>query len=100
MGKLVHISREKIDELARLSKLKFDESEKQALFEQLKKILAYFEQINELDLARVPPMASLVEQETALRKDESEPWLSQEKALQNAPGRHNGYFSVPKVIKN
>ena len=85
--------------MAELSKLKFDESEKQVLVEQLKKILTFAEQINELDLTGVLPMASVLDQETALREDKSESWLSQEAALQNAPARHDGFFSVPKVIK-
>ncbi len=33
-----------------------------------------------------------------MRDDEAWSWLTQEQALMNAPARHDGFFSVPKVI--
>lgn len=92
------ITIEDVEKVAALAKLEFTTEEKQKLAKQLDQIVAYVEKLNELDIENVKPTSHVIELKNVLRKDNVEEWLSQEEALQNAPAKKNGYFSVPKVI--
>ncbi|MDZ7330616.1 MAG: Asp-tRNA(Asn)/Glu-tRNA(Gln) amidotransferase subunit GatC [candidate division KSB1 bacterium] len=93
------ISIEEVDRIARLSRLRFSDTEKQKLAIELSQIVAYIDKLNELDLTEVPPMSQVIELGNRMRDDEAVPWFSPEQALQNAPARQGNFFSVPKVIK-
>ncbi|MFQ5640491.1 MAG: Asp-tRNA(Asn)/Glu-tRNA(Gln) amidotransferase subunit GatC [bacterium] len=95
---MTKISIEKIDQIAALAKLRFNNIEKQQIAEQLKNIIIYVDRLNELDLENVAPTTHALEITGPLRRDEAEPGLTQEEVLQNAPVSKNGFFSVPKVI--
>ncbi len=92
------ITPEDVDRIAQLAKLRFSEEEKLEIARQLDQIVAYVEKLKELDVEGVPPTAHVVELTNVMREDKVEPWLSQEEALANAPAKHHGFFSVPKVI--
>ena len=55
--------------------------------------------LNELNLDDISQNSSLLSTKNFIRKDSTKSWLNQEEALQNAPAKHDGFFSVPKVIK-
>ena len=93
------ITRAEIERLAKLAKLKFTDAEIEKLTHQLDQIIEYVNKINELDLADVPPMHHVLEVTNVMRDDEVTEGLSQEEVLMNAPARHGGFFSVPKVIR-
>ncbi len=93
------ISIEDVDKIAALAKLKFSDEEKQKLAKQLDQIVAYVEKLNELDTESIEPTYHVIDLKNVFREDKVEPWLTQEEALQNAPAKKHGYFSVPKVIK-
>jgi len=92
------ISKADVEKIAKLAKLKFSEDEKEKLTVQLAQIIAYVEKLNELDLENVPPTSHVLDLKNIMREDEAWLWLTQEEALMNAPVRHGGFFSVPKVI--
>ena len=92
------ITIEDVEKVAALSKLQFTSEEKQKLTKQLNQIVAYVEKLNELDTEEVMPTSHVIELNNVLREDKVEVWLTQEAALQNAPAKEKGYFSVPKVI--
>ncbi len=87
-----------VERLANLAKLKFTEEEKRKLTGQLAQIIAYVEKLKELDLDDVPSTSHVLDLKNIMREDEVKPWLTQEEALMNAPAKHGGFFSVPKVI--
>jgi len=93
------ISKQDVEKIAQLAKLNFSEKEKAALTKQLGEILNYVDKLNELNLDDVPATSQVLESKNVFREDKVEPGLSQDEALQNAPDRHGGFFSVPKVIK-
>lgn len=92
------IDLKEVERIAALAKLGFSGEEKQKLTTQLAQIVAYIEKLNELDTSDVEPTSHVLEINNVFRQDEVESWITQEEALQNAPARKNGYFSVPKVI--
>lgn len=65
----------------------------------LSDILTYVEQLEELDLTDVQPMAHAVPLYNVYREDKVVPSLDHELALSNAPEEDNGYFKVPRVVQ-
>jgi len=92
------ITKSEVEKIADLAKLKFTEDEKDKLTQELAQIIAYVEKLNELDLENVPPTSHVLDLKNVMRDDKVRSGLSQEQALMNAPARHDGFFSVPKVI--
>ena len=92
------ISQEEIKNIALLSRLEIKDLE--AAEKALSNILTYVEELEELDLTDVEPMANAVPLQNVYRPDEMKPSLSREEALQNAPEEENGYFRVPRVVQN
>ncbi len=93
------ITPELIAHLENLARLELSQDEREAMREDLEKILAYFEKLGELDLEGLEELARPVETEARMRQDVPAPGLSQEEALQNAPEREDGYFKVPRMIE-
>jgi len=89
-----------IDQLAKLAKLEFSSGEKEKIRQQLSEILTYIDKLNELNTADVPPASHVLGLANAMREDSVIQGLTQDEALQNAPCRKMGFFSVPKVISH
>ena len=88
-----------VDKLAHLSRLQFNEIEKKEIKNDLQRMIAFVEKLNELDLIGVKPMLFMSEEVNVLREDEIKGSISREEALKNAPLHDEQFFKVPKVIK-
>jgi aspartyl-tRNA(Asn)/glutamyl-tRNA(Gln) amidotransferase subunit C len=88
-----------IDKLAHLSRLQFNEEEKSAIKNDLQRMIAFVEKLNELDLGNVKPLLHMSDEVNVLREDEIKGSISREEALKNAPLHDGQFFKVPKVIK-
>ncbi len=93
------ISKEEVEHVALLARLRFDESEKERLTTQLNSILEYMDQLKELDTTRVEPTFHAVARRNVYRKDVVLPSFPQDRALSNAPDGDRGFFRVPKIIE-
>lgn len=93
------ITREEVQQVARLARLEFSPAEADLLTTQLDAILARVEHLNELDTTTVEPTAHAVPLENVFRADEVMPSLGVEQALCNAPLQAQDCFAVPKVIE-
>ncbi len=93
------LSKEEVDKLAHLARLDFSEAEKEAIVNDMDKILGFVDKINELDLEGVEPLIYLSEERNVLRKDEAQDLVTKDEALKNAPDRDTDFFRVPKVLK-
>lgn len=89
-----------IDKLANLSKLEFDEESKEAIKNDLTRMLAFVEQLDELNTDGVEPLIHVNEETNKFREDAVTQELSQKEALKNAPEHDGFYFKVPKVVEN
>ncbi|MGH7494053.1 MAG: Asp-tRNA(Asn)/Glu-tRNA(Gln) amidotransferase subunit GatC [bacterium] len=92
------ITSAEVQHIAKLAKLSFNEEELAKMAKELDAIVAYVEQLKELELDEVLPTSHVLDLSNVLREDEVEPALPVEEVLRNAPSRKNSYFSVPKVI--
>ncbi|HWD63697.1 MAG TPA: Asp-tRNA(Asn)/Glu-tRNA(Gln) amidotransferase subunit GatC [Solirubrobacteraceae bacterium] len=89
------LSREQVQHVARLARLKLSDEELDRMAVELSKVLDHIEKIRELDLDGVEPTSHVVEVVNALRRDEPEPSLPLEVALASAPEPVAGGFGVP-----
>ncbi len=91
------ISEEQVRHVANLARLGLTDDEIEKMGGQLDAILDSIEQIQELDLADVPPTANPLDLSNVLRSDEPRPEFSQEQALSPAPARVDDLFAVPRI---
>jgi aspartyl-tRNA(Asn)/glutamyl-tRNA(Gln) amidotransferase subunit C len=89
-----------VERIAALAQLELTEDEKQLFTRQLAEILAYAEQVRELDTAGVPATAHVDPTHRAEREDEPKPSLSVGEALDDSAEANAdaGLFRVPRVI--
>ena len=88
-----------VDKLARLSRLHFDEGQKQAIRLDLQRMISFVEKLNEVDTTDVEPLLHMTGNINILRDDEVTGSISKEAALKNAAVHDEQFFKVPKVIK-
>ena len=91
-----------IQKIAQLAHLEITDEELRTLAPQVAAIVAYVEQLNELDTSAVEPAIGGLtpegERTEGSREDRTRPSLGQALALEQAPEPSHGHFRVPKVI--
>ena len=87
-----------IDKLAVLARLEFEPGEKERLKEDLQKMIAFVEQLQQLDTEGIEPVLQMSSRTDIWREDEIKNSLTREEALKNAPLTDGVFFKVPKVI--
>ena len=96
------ISREDVLRVAELAYLDLSEGELERYRAQIDEILEYIGKLNELDTAKVEPMAQVLSDDqtvdATLREDLIVPYAVAEDVLKHAPDPEPPYFRVPKVI--
>jgi aspartyl-tRNA(Asn)/glutamyl-tRNA(Gln) amidotransferase subunit C len=95
----MRITKQDVEQVAKLARLEITETEKEAFTQQLSGILTYVEKLNALKTAGVEPTATVLGQTNVFREDKARPSLPVEKALANAPEQAAGFFVVPKIIE-
>jgi len=93
------ITKEEVEHVALLARLKFSESEKERFTTQLNSILEYVEKLGELDTTRVEPTFHAVAQTNVFREDIVQPSMAPDLSQGNAPDGDRGFFRVPKIIE-
>ena len=88
-----------IDSLASLARLDLDRTEREALKDQLGRILCYFARLDELVLEEKEPSGKDVAPPEELRADVPGPSLPRDLLLRDAPREEDGFFAVPRVIE-
>jgi aspartyl-tRNA(Asn)/glutamyl-tRNA(Gln) amidotransferase subunit C len=88
-----------IDKLANLARLEFQPEEKARLKNDLQKMIAFVEKLQELDTAGSEPLLQMSTRTDVLREDVAKVTLTREEALKNAPETDGVFFKVPKVIE-
>ncbi len=88
-----------VNRLAVLGRLHFTDTEKEEIRADLERMISFVDKLNELDTSGLEPVLHMSTEVNKLRQDEVSGSVSCEDALLNAPGKHNQFFTVPKVIK-
>ena len=89
------ISREDVEHVAKLSRLRLGDAELDRMAGELSSILDHIDLISELDLEGVEPTTHVAPVTGALRDDEPRPSLEREVALSSAPSHDDAGFLVP-----
>jgi aspartyl-tRNA(Asn)/glutamyl-tRNA(Gln) amidotransferase subunit C len=95
----MEVNDELINNLAQLARLEFNDVEKDEIKDDLQKMIAFIDKLNELDTTGVEPLLHMSDNVNVLREDEVQGSISREDALKNAPVHDEQFFKVPKVIK-
>lgn len=85
--------------VAHLARIRVEEAELPALAGELSGILAFMEQLNEVDVSGVEPMVSVTPMRLKRRADVVTDGNIQAQVLSNAPDAREGFFAVPKVVE-
>ncbi len=93
-------SRDEVARIAALANLELEPAEIDLFARQLGEILAYANELRQIDTTGVPPTTSVATGDAGDRADETRPSLDREAALANAPdpAAGAGLFKVPRVI--
>lgn len=85
--------------VADLVRLRLDDGEIAELQPQLDHVLAYIEQLKEVNVEGIEPTAHASAVFNVFRPDVPQDDFTQEEALANAPQAGSGLFLVPKVVE-
>lgn len=93
------INPEQVRWVANLARLEMSAAELAKMTEQLSAILAYVDQLKQVDTDGVEPLAHPLKVHNVFRADEPTPSLPASDAVANAPDRRGDYFGVPAVLE-
>ena len=85
--------------IAQLARIAVKDEEVSHLQGELNAMLAFIEQLSEVDIDGVEPMTSVMPMAMKKRADVVSDGNNADAVLSNAPATQDGYFLVPKVIE-
>jgi aspartyl-tRNA(Asn)/glutamyl-tRNA(Gln) amidotransferase subunit C len=85
--------------IAHLARIAVAEEEIEHLQGELNAILAFVEQLSEVDVAGVEPMTSVIPMELKKREDKVTDGDMPDDIIRNAPATEDHFFLVPKVVE-
>jgi aspartyl-tRNA(Asn)/glutamyl-tRNA(Gln) amidotransferase subunit C len=88
-----------VRKVAHLARIKTAEDRLEPLAQELNGIMAWIDQLNEVDVTGVEPMTSNVAQPLRLRADVVTDGDKVADILSNAPKSADGFYVVPKVVE-
>ena len=88
-----------IQQLANLSRLRFDVAETESIRLDLEKMVVFVEKLQEVNTEGIEPLLHIGKTTNVLRADNIDGMISRETALKNAPLTDAVFFKVPTVIK-
>lgn len=92
------LSREEVEKVSLLGRLRLSEAELGTMTSQLGRIMGYVEQLSELQTDNVEPMAHAFDLNNVFADDVQGEHLPRATALANAPKRDEECYRVPAVL--
>ena len=93
------IDNDTVRQIAYLSRLKVEPEKLEETKQEFNKILAWVEELGEVDTDNVEPLVSVNDEALSLREDNVSAGGLSKEVLANAPAQEFGYFVVPKVVE-
>lgn len=93
------VDKDTVLRIAKLARIALDDSQAAAMEQELNALLAWVEQLQEVDVKGVEPMASVVAQRLPMRDDIVTDGGYAGDLLKNAPQAEGHFFVVPKVVE-
>ncbi|HVY14303.1 MAG TPA: Asp-tRNA(Asn)/Glu-tRNA(Gln) amidotransferase subunit GatC [Rhodopila sp.] len=88
-----------IRRIAALARIRVEDHEVEGLQAELNGILGWIEQLNEVDVSGIEPLAGASHMAAAMRDDVVTDGGYPDKVLANAPDRAGNFYAVPKVVE-
>ena len=85
--------------IASLARIRVEEHEVEPLRNELNGILGWIEQLNEVNVDGVEPLAGAAHMALKMREDVVNDGNYREDILSNAPDRAGDFYAVPKVVE-
>ncbi len=85
--------------VARLARIAVEEESLPGLAEEFNRVLAFIDELEEVDVEGVEPMTSVTPMRLPRRGDEVTDGGAPDKVTSNAPDAREGFFTVPKVVE-
>jgi aspartyl-tRNA(Asn)/glutamyl-tRNA(Gln) amidotransferase subunit C len=92
------LSEHDVRHVAMLARLALTDPEVEAMRDDLNSILSHIDELQQLDLDSVAPMAHAIAVTNVTRADVVVPSLPQEAAVANAPQAESGAFVIPQIV--
>jgi aspartyl-tRNA(Asn)/glutamyl-tRNA(Gln) amidotransferase subunit C len=92
------LTAQEVQWVAHLARLELTEAELETMTRQLSAIVAYVDQLKQVNTDSIEPMAHALAIHNVFREDEAAPSLPTADALANAPQRRGDFYSVPAVL--
>lgn len=93
------VDNETVRRIAFLSRLRVEPDKLEETKQEFNKILAWVEELGEVNTDNVEPLVSVNNESLLLREDTVTAGHLSEEVLANAPAKEYGYFVVPKVVE-
>ena len=93
------IDKDTARKVAHLARIAVKEEDLPRLAGELSAVLAFMEQLNEVDVDGIEPMTSVTPMRLKRRQDVVTDGNIQAQILKNAPDAREGFFAVPKVVE-
>jgi aspartyl-tRNA(Asn)/glutamyl-tRNA(Gln) amidotransferase subunit C len=93
------VDAETVRRIAHLARIAVAEAEVETLKSELNAILAFVEQLSEVDVSGVEPMTSVTPMAMKQRDDEVTDGGIADDIVKNAPATEDHFFLVPKVVE-
>ena len=93
------VDSEEVRKVAHLARIAVKDSELPALAEELSGILAWIEQLFEVDVEGVEPISAATDMQLPMREQDRALPTSRDDILANAPAIQDGFYTVPKVVE-
>jgi aspartyl-tRNA(Asn)/glutamyl-tRNA(Gln) amidotransferase subunit C len=85
--------------IAKLARIRVEESELGRVQGELSGILNWIEQLNEVNVEGVEPLTGAAQMALRLRADVVDDGGDADRVLSNAPDRAGDFYAVPKVVE-
>ena len=93
------VDRDTVRRVAHLARIAVAEGEVENLRGELNAILAFVEQLAEVDVAGIEPMTSVTPMTMKMREDQVSEGGIADAIIANAPAHEHHFFVVPKVVE-
>jgi len=93
------VDQDTVRRIAKLARLALEQERVVPMMNELNGILAWVEQLKEVDVTDVTPMTSVVAQRLKMREDVVVEGGHAEALMSNAPRSEDQFFVVPKVVE-
>jgi len=93
------VDRDTVRRVAHLARIAVAEGEVEILRGELNAILAFVEQLAEVEVAGIEPMTSITPMTMKMREDQVSEGGIADAIIANAPAHEHHFFVVPKVVE-